>query len=99
MSLQYLNNPNIDYNCGTFSIKTQSYGNKGVTIWGPMTTEIYLAPNGGTWTGTFTCTQPKCYQATTDCNLTFTIATVVTSTNNDVGPITQTFSSTKYGYV
>ncbi len=99
MSLQYLDNPHVDFNCGTFSTSQQSFGNKGVTIWGPMTTEIYLAPNGGTWTGTFTCTQPKCYQDTTDCNLTFTIATVVTSTNNDVGPITQTFSSTKYSYV
>ena len=91
---------NADYNCSTFSDYMSQYGSKGCTVWGPMTTAIHLAANGGSWTGTFTCTQPKCYESTDDCNMTYTIATNVTSTTgNDVGPITQTFSSTKPGYV
>ncbi len=88
-----LDSGKTDYNCYSGS-GSQSYGNKGVTIWGPRATDIYLAPGGGEWTGHFTCTKPKCFKtATTVCNLTYKVHTATTSLNNDVGPIVQTFSS------
>lgn len=70
-------------------------GEKGITIWGPRTSDIYLAPSGQSghsWTGYFTFTQPKCYQqgtygGTTACNLTYTISTNGSASTDDVGPV------------
>lgn len=89
-----LNDNITDFNCYSGS-PSQTYGNKGVTIW-QRTTDVYLAPNGGTWTGHFTCTVPRCFTLTTVCNLTYKIHTTTTSSNNDVGPIVQNFSSIQY---
>jgi hypothetical protein len=97
-----------DHNCSPYS---PTLGGKGITIWGP--TDIYLAPSGqpnSSWTGTFTPTRPKCFNGiiypngitenrTCYCNIKYTIHTTQNSANTDVGPIIQTHSSTKIGYV
>jgi hypothetical protein len=79
--------PNPDEGNCNLTYGTQDQ--KGITIWGPKTTDIYLAPKGGR-SGPlyFTFTQPRCYQGPTQvCNVTYTIHTTSSSTSNDVGPI------------
>src|SRR5208337_3265675 len=64
-------------------------GEKGLTIWGPRTTDIFV-PHGGQTVGPFyfTCTQPQCYENNPGfCNVYYTIHTEQTSNNADVGPI------------
>jgi hypothetical protein len=79
-----------DCNCYSGS---ETKGTRGVTIWGPLSTDIWLPSNGG-WTGSFTCTEPKCYHSENFCLLTYKIHTS-TDTNDDVR-VTQSYT-TKYG--
>jgi hypothetical protein len=88
----------LDANCH-FESPTQ--GQKGITIWGPLATDITLSPQGGS-SGTlyFTFTQPRCYQGPTQiCNVTYTIHTTSGSQNNDVGPIRFIQNGTDLGYI
>ncbi len=90
-----LDDGKTDFNCWPSS-PSQSYGNKGVTIWGPLTNEITLTHNGGTWTGHFVPTRPQGFVGTTDANLTFEIHTEDTSNSYEVGPIDWEFTTNRY---
>jgi hypothetical protein len=84
-----------DFNCGTYS-STQSIGNKGLTIWGPKTTDIHLTSGQTSDPLYFTGTKPKCYSNSPSfCNVTYTLHTGVTSSSDVVGPITMTLCSSK----
>ncbi len=76
-----------DFNCfpGAFSSDPSQQtliGGRGVTIWGPLTNDIYLPANGGTSSLLrFTGTKPRCYLGSDNCLVTFTLHTEQSSAN------------------
>lgn len=87
-----------DANC---TPNSTSDGQKGITVWGPFSLPKLEAGGGSSssWSGTFTCTQPKCYRAVSFCNISYTIHTDQGTSSASVGPINVTFneSSTAIG--
>jgi hypothetical protein len=82
-----------DYHCHPAASGTSEYpkkGGRGVTIWGPRTTDIHLPATGVPCDPLkFTCTQPQCYIGDDNCNVTFTIHTAAWSQQKSiVGDIT-----------
>ena len=99
MSQTHLMDCVSDFNCSSNATGGKSgpscppinqVGGFGTTIWGPLDLEIPPLTNVG---GSFTCTQPQCYQGANVCNITYTIHTEEDSSGAYVGPIGFAISS------